>query len=149
MLGLMLCSHHLETGPSILITSEFKQGALQIMQPIPGRWLILFSLPFYRYRNWGKERLSNLPRVKKLVIPDVKSRLIRKDPDAGKDFGQEEKGVTAPTQWKWVTANSGRQWRTEEPGMLQSTGSQRVRHDLATDKQHPHFTGAETKAKSS
>ena len=26
--------------------------------------------------------------------PDVKSRLIRKDPNAGKDGGQEEKGVT-------------------------------------------------------
>ena len=32
--------------------------------------------------------------------------------------------------------------------MLQSTGSQRVRHDLATDEQHSHFTGAETEAKS-
>ena len=26
--------------------------------------------------------------------PDVKSRLIGKDPDAGKDLGQEEKGAT-------------------------------------------------------
>ena len=26
--------------------------------------------------------------------PDAKSRLIRKDPDAGKDWGQEEKGTT-------------------------------------------------------
>ena len=26
--------------------------------------------------------------------PDEKSQLIRKDPDAGKDWGQEEKGVT-------------------------------------------------------
>ena len=26
--------------------------------------------------------------------PDVKSQLIRKDPDAGKDSGQEEKGMT-------------------------------------------------------
>ena len=26
--------------------------------------------------------------------PDVKSQLIRKDPDAGKDWGQEEKGAT-------------------------------------------------------
>ena len=25
---------------------------------------------------------------------DVKSQLIRKDPDAGKDWGQEERGVT-------------------------------------------------------
>ena len=32
-------------------------------------------------------------------------------------------------------ANSGRQWRTEEPGMLQSTGSQRVRHNLVTEQQ--------------
>ena len=26
-----------------------------------------------------------------------------------------------------------RQWRTEEPGMLHSTGSQRVGHDLVTE----------------
>ena len=26
--------------------------------------------------------------------PDVKNQLIRKDPDAGKDWGQEEKGTT-------------------------------------------------------
>ena len=26
--------------------------------------------------------------------PDVKSQLIGKDPDAGKDWGQEEKGMT-------------------------------------------------------
>ena len=26
--------------------------------------------------------------------PDMKSRLIGKDPDAGKDCGQEEKGMT-------------------------------------------------------
>ena len=26
--------------------------------------------------------------------PDVKSRLIGKDPDAGRDWGQEEKGMT-------------------------------------------------------
>ena len=30
-----------------------------------------------------------------------------------------------------LKANSKRQWRTEEPGMLQSMDSQRVRHDLA------------------
>ena len=38
------------------------------------------------------------------------------------------------TQWTWVWANSGRQWRTEEPGVLRSMG-QRVRHDLATEQQ--------------
>ena len=42
-----------------------------------------------------------MPRVKKLVIPDVKSRLIGKDPDAGKDFGQDEKGVTEEEMIGW------------------------------------------------
>ena len=33
--------------------------------------------------------------------PDVKSRLIGKDPDAGKDWGQEEKGVTEDEMVRW------------------------------------------------
>ena len=33
------------------------------------------------------------------------------------------------TQRTWVWASSGKWWRTGKPGMLQSTGSQRVRQD--------------------
>ena len=33
--------------------------------------------------------------------PDAKSRLIGKDPDAGKDWGQEEKGVTEDEMIGW------------------------------------------------
>ena len=33
--------------------------------------------------------------------PDSKSRLIGKDPDAGKDWGQEEKGVTEDEMVGW------------------------------------------------
>ena len=36
------------------------------------------------------------------------------------------------TQRTWVWANSGRQWRTGKPGVLQSMGSQRVGHNWAT-----------------
>ena len=43
--------------------------------------------------------------------------------------------MASPTQWTWVWANSGRQWRTGKPGVLQSMGLQRVGHDLATEKQ--------------
>ena len=52
--------------------------------------------------------------------PDVKSWLIGKDPDAGNDWGQEEKGATEDEmigwhhrhwssyhQWTWVWVNSG------------------------------------------
>ena len=39
------------------------------------------------------------------------------------------------TQRTWVWANSGRQWRTGKPGVLQSMGSQRVGHNWATEQQ--------------
>ena len=40
--------------------------------------------------------------------------------------------MASPT---WVWANSGRWWRTGKPGVLQSTGSQRVGHDWAAEQQ--------------
>ena len=33
--------------------------------------------------------------------PDVKSQVIRKDPDAGRDWGQEEKGTTEDEMARW------------------------------------------------
>ena len=42
--------------------------------------------------------------------------------------------MASPTQWMWVWASSGRWWRTGKPGMLQSTGSQKVRHDWVTEQ---------------
>ena len=33
--------------------------------------------------------------------PDAKSQLIRKDPDAGKDLRQEEKGMTEDQMVEW------------------------------------------------
>ena len=57
--------------------------------------------------------------------PDVKNWLIWKDPDTGKDWRQEEKGMTdgwvassAPGTWVWISSWSW--WRTGRPGMLQS-----------------------------
>jgi len=75
-----------------------------------------------------------------LSPPETKGRLIGKDLAAGKDWGQEEKRATEDemaslTWWTWVWAGSGRWWGTGRPGMLQFTGSQRVRHDLTTEQQ--------------
>ena len=50
--------------------------------------------------------------------PDAKNWLIWKDPDAGKDWGQEEKGtaedgdgwLASLTQWTWVLMDSGSWW---------------------------------------
>ena len=37
------------------------------------------------------------------------------------------------TRWTWVWVSSGNWWWTGKPGMLQSMGLQRVRHDLVTE----------------
>ena len=57
--------------------------------------------------------------------PDAMSQHIVKDPDAGKDWGQEKKRVigldgwmASPTQWIWVWTNSGKWWWTGKLGML-------------------------------
>jgi hypothetical protein len=39
------------------------------------------------------------------------------------------------SSWTWIWANSGRQWSTEKPGLMQSVGSQRVGHDLISEQQ--------------
>ena len=73
--------------------------------------------------------------------PDVKNWLTGKDPDAGKDWRQEEKGddrgwggwMASPTLWTWVWASSGSWWWTGNAGMLQCMGSQRVGHVWATE----------------
>ena len=72
--------------------------------------------------------------------PDVKKWLTGKDPDAGKDWRQEEKGTTgwdgwmaSLTQWTWVLASFRSWWWTGRPDVLQSMGSQRVTHDWATE----------------
>ena len=72
---------------------------------------------------------------------DVNRLLIVKVPDAGKDWRQKEKeGVrgwdgwmVSPMQWTWTWAHSGRWWWRGRPGLLQSTGSQRVGHDWGLD----------------
>ena len=41
--------------------------------------------------------------------------------------------MSSPTWWTWVWVDSGSWWWTGTAGMLQSTGSQRVRHDWVTE----------------
>ena len=43
--------------------------------------------------------------------------------------------IASPTQWMWVGAGSGRWW-TEESGVLQSMGSQRVEHNNSATTTH-------------
>ena len=63
--------------------------------------------------------------------PDVKNWLTEKDPDAGKDWRQEEKGMTEDEMVGWYHQLNGHEfewtgswWWTGKPGMQQSMGSQ-------------------------
>ena len=73
---------------------------------------------------------------------DVKSWLIKKDPNAGKDWKQKmvtdqgwDDWTASLIEWTWVWANSRRWRRTGKPGVLQSMCLQRVRHNWATEPQ--------------
>ena len=41
--------------------------------------------------------------------------------------------MASPTRWTWVWVNSGSWWWTGRPGVLRFMGSQKVRHDWATE----------------
>ena len=71
--------------------------------------------------------------------PPDENWLIRKEPDAGRDWSRRRRGrqtmrcldgVTDPMD---VSLSSGSWWWTGRPGVLQSLGSQRVGHDWATE----------------
>ena len=71
--------------------------------------------------------------------PDAKNWFIGKDPDAEKDWRQEEE-MTEEEMVGWhhrldgyVWVNSGTWWWTGKPGVLQPMGSQRVGHDWVTE----------------
>ena len=58
----------------------------------------------------------------------------------GKSEGVRRRGwqkwdgwIASLTRWTWVWASSRSWWWTEKPGMLQSMGSQRVKHDWMTE----------------
>ena len=70
---------------------------------------------------------------------NVESWLIWKDPNAGKDLGQEQKGnrgwdgwMASWRPWEWVWVDSG-SWWTGRPGVLWFMGLQRVGHDWVNE----------------
>ena len=78
--------------------------------------------------------------------PDAKSQLIGKDLMPRKTEGRRRRGRqrirwlgASSTQWTWVWANSGIQWRTGKSGVLQSMGSQRVRPSNGVAEQQQRY----------
>ena len=67
---------------------------------------------------------------------DAKSQHWERQRAGGKRGNRGWDGwMASMTQWTWVWANCGRQWKTENPDVLQSMESQSVGHDSATEQQ--------------
>ena len=102
----------------------------------------IFMLYHYAFavisRNWTNLMLAETPI---LWPPDAKSWLIWKDPDSGKDWGQEEKGTTEDEMVGWHHQFNGHGFRwtpavcNGQGGLMccGSWGLQRVGHDWATE----------------
>ena len=81
-------------------------------------------------------------KAPKLWPPDAKSWLIRKDPDAGKDWSQEQKGMTEDEMVRWHHWLNGHEFE-QAPGVGDGQGSlmcyslqcHRFRHDWETAQQ--------------
>jgi len=69
--------------------------------------------------------------------PDAKNWLIGKDPDAGKEWRWEEKGMTEDEMVGWHHQLDGHEFEQAlgigKPGVLQSMGSQRIGHNCVTE----------------
>ena len=71
-------------------------------------WLDLLAAHPERNQSWiFIGRTDAEAEAKILWLPDAKNWLIGKDPDAGKDWGQEEKGTTEDEMVGWHHRLSG------------------------------------------
>ena len=95
-----------------------------------------------RNQPWIFFRRTEAEAEAPVLWPPVGKIWLRKDPDAGKNWRQEEKGMTEDEMVGWHHWFNGhefeqtqgdKEWR--KPGVLQSMGSQRVGHDWATEQQ--------------
>ena len=83
--------------------------------------MLKLKLQYFRHLMWKADSLE-----KTLMLERLKA--------GGEGDNRRWDGwMASPTQWTWVWVNFGRQWRTVKPGVLESMGSQRVRHDWATE----------------
>ena len=82
--------------------------------------MLKLKLPYFGHLMWRADSLE-----KTLMLGKIKGG------------GEEDRGwdgwMTSMTQWTWVWVSSRSWWWTGKPGVLQSMGSQRVRHNWVTE----------------
>ena len=85
------------------------------------RLMLKLKLQYFGHLMWRADSFE-----KTLMLGKIEGRRRRDD--------REWDGwMASPIQRTWVWVNSGSWWWTGRPGVLQFMGSQRVRHDWATE----------------
>ena len=84
---------------------------------------LMLELKLQYLATWCWRRTDSLEKTMMLGKMESRRRSRR----------QRMRWMASPTQRTWVWASSGSWWWTGKPGMLQSMGSQRVRHDWVTE----------------
>ena len=97
------------------------RSILQKIYPEYSLEALMLKLQYFGHLMWKIESLE-----KTLMLGKTEGR--RRGDDRVWDGW-----MASPTQWTWIRASSKIWWWTVKPGMLQSTGSQRVEHDWATE----------------
>ena len=85
--------------------------------------MLKLKLQYFGHLMWRTDSFE-----KTLMLGKIKKKSRRRRGRRGWDGW-----MASPTQWTWVWVNFGSWWWTGRPGVLQSMGSQRVRHDWATE----------------
>ena len=93
-------------------------------------WIILEGLMLklkFQYFDHLMQRTDSLEKT--LMLGKIEGRRRR---------GREDEmvGWHRRLHWTWVWASSGSWWWTGKPSVLQTMGSQKVRHGWATEQQH-------------
>ena len=107
-------------------------AGMVIIIPVP-----YSSWTYYLYPREQTDAEAEAPYFDHLVW---KTDSLEKTLMLGKIEGRRRRGqqrmrrlMASLTRWIWVWASSRSWWWTGKPGMLQSVGSQRVRHDWVTN----------------
>ena len=102
-------------------------GDPRLLINLPRNWLS------HKNRCWSWNSSTLASRFEEVTYWKRPSCWERLKAGGDRDHRGWDGWMASPTQWIWGWAHSGGWWWTGRSGMLQSMGSQRVRHNWATE----------------
>ena len=129
-----LSNPYMTTGKTTALTRwTFVSKVMSLIFNMLSRWIIAF-LPRSKHLliSWLQSSSAAILEPKKITSVNVS---IISPSICHEVMGLDSRQMASPTQRTWVWASSRSWWWTGKPGILQSMGWQRVRHDWVTEQQ--------------